>query len=112
MNLKPIPKKYLIHSAVLRNRSVVTDMDAPSYNEVRLENVRVETKETVKYSREKRMLVFSAVMFIDAKNSTVPENINVDDEVVFDGKTYSVQSVSKLYTFDGVSFHHLEIGLV
>lgn len=112
MNLKPIPKKYLIHTVALKNKRQGTNADEPEYNETILKNVRVETRETLKYTKENRMLIFAAMLFIDAKNSTMPEIINHGDDIIFDGKTYSIQSVSKIYTFDGSCFHHLEVGLV
>jgi hypothetical protein len=110
-----IPKHLLIHSVTHQYGPPVNDdWGNPTWPNTRtLTRVRVEPSGKIVLDRStdaNTEIRLSALMFYDAVNSS-PQGVAFayGDKVTFDGQQYRVASIDRLY--DGMAFHHLEIGL-
>ncbi len=107
-----IPKHLLIHDVVLR--SYVDHLGETSFKaDETVRYVRVEDTKQLNYQQGRSFDSGRKLMFVDRVNS---EYLNFDDfiensEVVFKGKTYTIESVEYLND-DTDKVHHLEVYLV
>ncbi len=118
-----IPKKLLIHSAELITRFEPDKWGSPVWEEAAmLNNVRIEYCSKNISDNTGMTISLPAVLFYDCKNSSPAVVFAVKGDVIgnrtvaaqqinFNGKTFTVQTVEALYTDSG-NIHHYEIGLV
>ena len=110
---RPIPRALLIHSATHKYGTLADDgwgnMTHPSSQS--LEFVRFEPSTKLVLTKDNQEVQLSALMFFDATNS-VPTGTTfaIGDQVIFDGRTYRVETVEPLY--DKSALHHYELGLI
>lgn len=120
--MRPMPKKMLIHCAVLVTE-YAPDLwgNASELNAVPLDRVRIEGSHRTVMTKDRQQITLSAVLFFDCTNSSSPipfllEGETHDSKIVknqfveWNGKRYAVQSVEPLY--DEKKIHHYEVGLV
>lgn len=112
MYIKPVPLKLLIHTVTLRHKSNDGNWNDSDYTEQTLYHVRLEPKKTMVYSKENQQITMNSILFIDNTHSTKPDNISLDDDIVFNGEVFTIKSIDKHYALDSDVPHHYEIGLV
>lgn len=122
--IRPIPKNLLIHSAYLITEFSPDKWGKPSDSEmVQLEHVYFENSAKHIIGGNGEAVQLAAVLFFDCRNSS-PADIQFamkDDtvngkrvvlqNVSFEGRLYTVQTVEALYA-DRNRVHHYEVGLV
>lgn len=110
--MRPIPKRLLIHSVLLR-RSSCEDRWGKVIEETseELSYVRMEPSSRIVRDKNNAEIQLSATLFYDCKNSR-PKGLefNVDDIIEFNGQKHQVQVVEPLY--DGKRMHHYELGMI
>lgn len=107
---RPIPARYLIHSATL-NDVVMDNFQAEQDSlAASLEQVRFEPSTRLITTANGQDVQCTATLFVDAINS-YPQGVTVSvgQSVVWDGRRYKVQDVQRLY--DENKLHHLEVEL-
>ena len=122
--IPPIPKQLMIHSAVLVTRYNADKWgNASTSDSVQLEHIRIEPNSQLVTDNSGAMVKLSATLFYDCKNSSPAEvafalkddTVNgkaVDiQQLVFGGRTYTVQTIEPLYATSN-KVHHYEVGLV
>lgn len=122
MTIPPIPKKLLPHSAKLVTKYSPDKWgNASENNTITLGHIRIEPSEKIITDKNGAKIQLSATLFYDRKNSFPAVNFalkddfingkNVDiQQVVFDGKIFSVKTIEAYYA-DSKMIHHYEIGL-
>jgi hypothetical protein len=110
--MKPIPRKLLIHSAVIKS---VTSADRwgkeTTSPDVTLKYIRIEPSSKLVKDKQNNDLQLSALMFFDVKNSLPAGTAFAQDQIiVFNNREYRVQLIDELYDAD--KLHHYELGLV
>ena len=121
--IPPIPKRLLVHSAELVTKynsdkwGKASDSDS-----VQLEHIRIEPTSQIVTDSSGTMIKLSATLFYDCRNSSPSVNFalkgdSVDgktveiQQVIFGGRTFTVQTIEPLYA-DTNKIHHYEVGLV
>ncbi len=110
--MRAIPKKLLIHSAILRTKESEDKWGktTPS-SDKKLNHVRVEPSSRHIVTKDNRQINLSATLIFDIKNSTPKkQEFCVGDRIIFDNKEYSIEYIDKLYAMK--KLHHIEMGLV
>lgn len=120
--LKPIPARILKHSATLKVTTSVDSYQKPAYTDYALTRVCIQPSNTTVKTKENTDVSLRGIMFVDARNS-VPKGIDLkaykaqadaaggDLKIVFNGDTFTVQTIDYLYDDMG-ALHHCEAGLI
>lgn len=109
--MRPIPKKLLIHKAVLHKVKSEDRFGKEILDEgLQLERVRFEPTNKIVYDSNKAEIRLSAIMYYDCKNSK-PAGIKfaVGDIIVFGESKFKVQTCELL---EDTKPHHYELGLI
>lgn len=109
--MKPIPKRLLIHNAVLRKK---TDEDAwgkKSTNDIKLNYIRIDPSSKLVQDKQNKQLQLVAILFYDCKNS-IPRAFNFEEgqRIIFNNVEFVITTIEYLY--DERKLHHIELGLV
>lgn len=110
--MRPIPKKILIHSAVLRRKVSEDRFGNETLDEgSKLHLIRVEPSSKIVRDKNGAELQLAAVLFYDCRNSQ-PRNVTFleDDILAFQDLKYQVKTIDSLY--DERRLHHYELGLI
>ena len=112
MPISPIPRSILPHSATLKKPGEPDARGKVTYTESTLNYIRFETarKNALTSLGEQRNDL--GVLFFDVQNS-LPSGTTfaVNDQVIFEGRTFTVREVTPEYTVHG-NPHHYEVALV
>lgn len=110
--MRAIPRKLLIHSAVLHRKTAKDLWGKESLDQgVLLEFVRVDPSGRVIRDKNKAEIQMEATLFFDCRNSRPRDcSFCIDDILAFNGQNYSISVVEPLY--DEEKLHHYELGLV
>lgn len=120
--MRPIPKKMLIHHAVLVTEYAPDLWGKASEAEAcPLDRIRIESSHRNVTTKEQQQITLSAVLFFDCINSACPVPFLLEGDT-YGGKTvknqfvewnsrkYAIQAIDLLY--DDKKLHHYEVGLV
>lgn len=108
---RPISKRLLVHSATLKKPAGLDRDRNVTYTSTELSNIRIAiTKQTI-LTDIGATKADTMTMFFDAENST-PAGTEIDEKdlIVWQGKSYTVKSVTPCYA-DTASVHHWEVSL-
>lgn len=111
-DIRAIPKKLLIHSAVYAKTDVEDRWGKETLkDEMKLRFIRLEPSTKIVRDKSGAEIQLAATFFYDCRNSR-PQDIEfaVDDIILFNGQKYAVRLVEPLY--DGGKLHHYELGLI
>lgn len=108
--MKAIPKKLLIHSALLSSYKDENVWGNSSLeNKTKLERIRIEPTHKYVTTKENRQITLSAILFFDCVNSSPLNTVfKLGDRIKFNGTDYLVETVEPIYD---TKLHHYEIGL-
>lgn len=118
--MSAIPTRLLIHSCTLKHQTGLDRSRNPTYSETLLGNVRIGGEFRTTRGNIGETKADTLTMFIDAKNTTYATAegeeaetvIPVEnDSVEWNGKSYTVRSVTPCYALDGETPHHWEVTL-
>lgn len=110
--MRPIPRRLLIHSAILYPAG---DRDiwgkASGGDKVQMTYVRIDSTSKIVRDKNSAEIQLAAVLFYDCQSSRPCEmSFEQDQQVVFSEQRYRIQTVEPMYDEHGL--HHYEIGLV
>ena len=110
--MKPIPKRLLIHTAILYQRVNVDKWGKGELNGGQmLSDIRIEPSEQIIRDKNNSEIQLAATLFLDCRNSQPADiSFKVDQIVDFNGQKYQIKTVEPLY--DNSKLHHYEIGMV
>ena len=107
--MKPIPKKLLIHTIVLYEK---TSID--KWGSEKLDNgevLSIEPSRQIVRDKNNSEIQLAATLFYDCRNSRpVGINFKVDQIIDFNGQKHQIKTIEPLY--DNLKLHHYEIGMV
>ena len=116
---RPIPARLLVHECVLKRKTGTDRNRNPTYTETVLRRVRIgATFQTVRGNIGETK-ADTLTLFIDAKNTRFETADGVEtaaafpeetDAIEWQGKTYTVRSVTPCYA-QGATVHHWEVTL-
>lgn len=113
MPISPIPRHLLPHTATLKKVTGIDARGKPTYaDDVILNYVRFETarKNALTSLGEQRNDL--GVLFFDVQNShPAGATFDVNDQIAFGGRTFTIREVTPEYTVHG-NPHHYEVALV
>jgi len=112
MPISPIPRSLLPHTATLKKPGEPDARGKVTYTESTLNYIRFETarKNALTALGEQRNDL--GVLFFDMQNSLPADTtFDVNDQIVFGGRTFTIREVTPEYTVHG-SPHHYEVALV
>lgn len=113
MEIKPIPKDFLIHSAkVLGEESTDVWGNVVPGTDIALESVRFEPSSAIKNTPNDVSIDFQSLLFIDTVNS-LPIGFKPEKgmAIEFDGLKMYVEKVDSVYADHPVKPHHYEVYL-
>lgn len=115
MAIRPIPDFLLIHQVEYHEylgNDGYDDTYAPPVvvEKVRVQPVKSGAQPTGESNRERPS--GTLMLFYDCEKSSPHVDFKVDSKVVFEGKNYTVTSVTPVYAFDPDRPHHIEVRLV
>lgn len=118
--LRPIPKKIMTHSAVLKTVKSTDRWASPTYEEVKLTRVHIQPVHDIRKSADNKEIHLNGVLFYDPHISSPSVNWNevfnssaIADgqmKVVYNGRTYTVWSIDLLPDDEG-NLHHVEVAM-
>ncbi len=112
MPISPIPRALLPHTVTLKKPGEPDARGKVTYTDSTLNYVRFETarKNALTALGEQRNDL--GVLFFDMQNSLPAGTVfAVNDQVIFEGRTFTVREVTPEYTVYG-NPHHYEVALV
>jgi len=113
MKVKPLPKRWLIHSIVYKEIDGVDDWDTEKFKEpIVISKVRVDLTRQFARNNQSLELIAEAVIFIDAHHSSpflIPKERS---KIIFNGREYTVKRVAELYYPEQDKIRHLEIEVI
>lgn len=109
-----IPKHLLIHSVILKQQKGVDRNRNPVYEESWLCNVRVGVTRRVQTGQHGVIRADTMTLFVDVFNSKRMQNgqrmplvlLQENDAVVFEGKEYTIKSVTPFWAGYGDARHY------
>lgn len=110
---RPIPARLLIHECVLKHKTGVDRNRNPTYSETVLKRVRIGVTFQVLRGNIGETKADTLTLFIDAANTQFETAAIIPtetDAITWNGKDYTVRSVTPCYT-QGAALHHWEITL-
>lgn len=114
--IKPIPKKLLIHSVVVKKRNEQSSWERTNDITVNVSRVLVQNAVSNKeYQNGNESVKANALLFYDYINSSNdlssnPEAVfNIGDIVIFNNNEFHILSIENTPGFDN---HHLEVVLL
>lgn len=116
---RPIPARLLIHECVLKHKTGVDRNRNPTYSETVLKRVRIGATFQQLRGNIGETKADTLTLFIDAANTqfetaageaTAAIIPTETDAITWNGKDYTVRSVTPCYT-QGATLHHWEITL-
>lgn len=111
-DIRPIPKKLLIHTVALQRETSEDVWGKETLGqETKLKYVRVEPSSRIVRNKNGAEVQLAATLFYDCRNSR-PSGITFqeDDIILFNGQKHKVQTIEPLY--DEKKLHHYEMGLI
>ena len=110
-DIRPIPKKLLIHNVILAKSDSDRWGEETIKDEQELTFVRMEPSSKVVRDKNNAEVQLEATLFYDCHNSR-PRGVQFkeDDIIIFNGQKHSVQTIEPLYA--GKHLHHIEMGLI
>lgn len=118
--MSAIPTRLLIHTCTLKRQTGLDRSRNPTYSETLLSNVRIGGEFRTTRGNIGETKADTLTMFIDAENTVYTTEdgeeagkvIPVEnDSVEWNGKSYTVRSVTPCYAQDGITPHHWEVSL-
>ena len=108
--MSPIPRRLLIHSAVLRQMDSDRWQNETEKQSVALTNVRVEPSSKIVIGKDNVERQLSAVLFFDCRSSQPKNTVFTEGRrITFSKNDYRIVSIEPLY--DDGRLHHYEVGL-
>ncbi len=116
---KPIAKRLLIHNCILKKNAGLDRNRNPVYSQTVLKRVRIGATFQTTMGTVGEVKADSLTLFIDAVNTqyenTKGETVNAvfpeeNDAIEWEGKTFTVKSVSPCYAQSEI-VHHWEVTL-
>lgn len=109
--MKAIPKKLLIHDAVLKREKKSEWGSGALETVTELSRIRIEPSSRITRDKNNVEYQLTAILFFDCKNSR-PSNqeFREDDIIDFHGSLHRIISVEPLY--DERKLHHYEMGMI
>lgn len=119
--MEPIPSRILAHSITLKTCAATDVWQNPAFVDTAVNKVCMQPTHETRRTRDNTEVVLRSLLFADAVRS-VPaldyESLQIQSEsngkpmqLVFNGNTYTVLTIDKLYDDTG-RLHHWELGLV
>lgn len=112
MRIRQIPKKLLVHNAMI-HKEIEEDRWGKFHLDagIALEKIKMEPSTQIVRDKNNAEIQLAATLFFDCKNSRPKGTIfQVDDIVVFNGMRFRVKMVETLYA--DTTPHHYEVGLI
>lgn len=109
MNIKPIPKKLLIHTIKLESASNDDGWGSEHGSPQTIKYVRVEPAKSLRVGGTNNDTIANNIVFIDAVNSSPFIKPKEKDIIEFNLDKRTVIKVKELY--DDSKLHHLEVEL-
>lgn len=121
--IPPIPKRLFVHSAELVTKYSADKWgNATASDTVKMEHIRIDPSSKVVTDSTGTNIQLSAVLFYDCRNSSpavtfalkgdaIGEKAVDIQQVIFGGRTFTVQIIEPLYA-DSNKIHHYEVGLI
>jgi hypothetical protein len=108
--VRPIPKRLLIHSAVLKSPTGTDAWQDRTWNETPLRFVRLDPSEKVVMTKDNTEVQLTSTLFYDCKNSDPPGiRFSHGQKIKWNGREYTVETAEEMY--DERRLHHWEVGL-
>src|SRR5574344_2363890 len=116
---RPIPARLLVHDCVLKHKTGLDRNRNPTYSETVLKRVRIGATFPVWRGNIGEIRTDTLTLFIDAANTqfetaageaTAAIIPTETDAITWNGKDYTVRSVTPCYT-QGAAPHHWEVTL-
>lgn len=115
MNVRPLPKKWLIHTIIYEKRLKGKDSygnplfaDPVTINHVRFDDSTVFSRDTTDTK-----ILANAIIFVDSKYSTnIPEKFVEESKITFNSKSYVLKKVIDCYYPTKNKVHHWELEVI
>ena len=120
MDIKPIPKRLLIHSVTVKSVDEYDRNRNPHYTTFILHNVRMALTAAQTNGQAGSVTADTATLYIDVINSyaALPDGTPaplaipmLGEAVEYNGREYIVQSIAPRFTHGVAAAHHWEITL-
>ena len=110
MRMKPIPRRFLPHSVLLKTPGTPDTWQQPIYAQRNLQYVRIEPSDKIIASSDNTQRQLVCTLFFDCRNSTPRgTEFSVGQKIVWNEREMTVMTAERFY--DGQTLHHWEVGL-
>lgn len=111
LNIKPIPKKLLIHEATYEEFDTNNRYGETYFAPVTLKNIRINFERSLNRSGDTESKNIKATMFFDLRNSSATGEFEFKEKskLTFEGLVMQVQKINPVYAD---TLHHYEVELI
>lgn len=114
MRVRPIPKRWLIHSIVYEGYTGQKDAyQNPIYDDpITINHVRYDQSTVFSRDSSQTKIVAEGVIFVDAVNSSPVPKFKEESKITFDGRQLTLKKVIPLYNPQENKVHHWELEVI
>ena len=113
MNVRPLPKSWLIHEITYEEYLGVNDWNNPHYAEpITITNVRFDDSSVFSRDSTDTKILANAVVFVDAVNSNPSVDFKEQSKIKFNDREYVIQKVVSCYFPNKNKIHHWELEVI
>lgn len=114
MNIRPLPKSWLIHEIVYEGYTgEKDDWGKERFEEpIIIKYVRFDDSTVFSRDQMQTKVLAEAIVFVDAKHSTPIPEFKEQSKVTFNNKEYVIQKVVTCYYPNRNAVHHYELEVI
>lgn len=113
MRVRPLPKRWLIHSISYEELIDTDDYDNPIYADpIEIKHVRFDDSTVFSRDSTQKKVVADAVVFVDATHSTPLPKFVEDSKITFNSRTYTLKKIVDCYQPHKNEIRHYELEVI
>lgn len=114
MNIRPLPKRWLIHEIIYEGYTgQKDDWGNDKFEEpITIKHVRFDDSTVFSRDNTQTKVLANAVIFVDAKYSTPIPDFKEQSKVTFNDKEFVIQKVVPCYYPTKNAVHHYELEVI
>jgi len=113
MRVRPLPKRWLIHSIKYEGYAGKDDWSNPQYEEpITINHVRYDDSSVFSRDTTQTKILADGVIFVDVKNSSPIPDFKEESKITFNDRELTLKKVVPCYYPDKNEVRHYELEVI